>query len=395
MRILFLSQLLPLPLDAGPKIRAFYVLRYLAEAGHELTLLCFTRPGDDERNLQRLRGICHSVETVPLIRSRSKDFSNGLHSLFSATPFLILRDQLPSMRQKLEQIMNRRSFDALHADQLWMSPYIMETSGPSLKVLDQHNAVFMIPRRLADCTGNPLAKALLREEASKLETFERRVCKIFDRVVWVSKEDQKAVGSPGEDQHSRECIIPIATEPFTKLPLRRQQPFRVTFVGGMHWPPNAEGIAWFVNKVWPKVTLAAPSAVLTLIGKGTPKKLSRLGRGSNVEVAGYVPNLEQYLSETAAFIVPLRSGAGMRVKILDAWSWGLPVVSTSLGAEGIKIAAGENLLVADDEESFANSLIQVMRDRNLARRLTENGRTTVETLYNWKTVYKAWDQIYH
>ena len=395
MRILFLSQLLPLPLDAGPKIRTFYVLRYLAEAGHKLTLLCFTRPEDDAHNIQTLRGICHSVETIPLIRSRVKDASNGLHSLFSGTPFLILRDQLPSMRQKLEQIMNSCSFDALHADQLWMTPYIMETSGPSLKVLDQHNAVFMIPRRLADCMGNPLVKALLRKEARKLETFERRVCKTFDRVVWVSKEDKEAVCTSGEDQPSRDCIIPIATEPFTKHFLSRQRPFRVTFVGGMHWPPNAEGIGWFVKKIWPRVTLAAPSAVLTLIGKGTPKKFGRLGAGSKVELAGYVPDLDKYLAETAAFIVPLRSGAGMRVKILDAWSWGLPVVSTSLGAEGIKTNAGENLLIADDEKSFANCIIQVMRDHNLARRLSENGRAAVETLYNWKTVYKAWDQIYH
>jgi glycosyltransferase involved in cell wall biosynthesis len=395
MRILFLSQLLPLPLDAGPKIRAYYVLRYLAEAGHELTLVCFTRPGDDERNVHRLRRICRSVETVPLVRSRLKDVSNGLHSLFSATPFLILRDQLPSMRQKLEQIIDSHSFDALHADQLWMAPYIMETHSPSLKVLDQHNAVHMIPRRLANRARNPLTRAVLFEEASKLETFERRVCKIFDRVVWVSKEDQAAVCVSGNERLSRDCVIPIATEPFAKLPLRSQQPFRITFVGGMHWPPNAEGVSWFVEKIWPKVTFAVPSAVLTLIGKGTPKKLGRLGAGSNVELAGYVSDLERHLSETAAFIVPLRSGAGMRVKILDAWSWGLPVISTSLGAEGIKTTAGENLLVADDEESFANSLIQVMRDRNLARRLSENGRTTVETLYDWKNVYKAWDQIYH
>jgi len=395
MRILFMSQLLPLPLDAGPKIRAYYVLRYLAEAGHELTLLCFTRPGDDERNIHRLRGICRSVETVPLNRSRLKDVANGLHSLFSATPFLILRDQLPSMQQKLEEIMGSRSFDALHADQLWMAPYSMKCLGPPLKVLDQHNAVFMIPRRMVEHERNPLTRVLLRKEASKLETFEHLACRTFDQVVWVTDQDRKAVGSPGGHHSARDRVIPIATDTSTQRAVKRSQPFRVTFLGGMHWPPNAEGVSWFAEQVWPRVARTVPSAVLTLIGKGAPKKLCRQAMGSRVEVTGYVSDLERYLSETAAFIVPLRSGAGMRVKILDAWSWGLPVVSTSVGAEGISTVDGENLLIADDEESFADCLIRVMQERTLARRLSENGRTAVEMLYDWRRVYQAWDQIYH
>jgi glycosyltransferase involved in cell wall biosynthesis len=395
MRILFLSQLLPLPLDAGPKIRAYYVLRYLVEAGHELTLLCFTRPGDDEQNIHRLLRICRSVETVPLIRSRCKDVSNGLHSLFSVTPFLVLRDQLPSMQQKLEKIMGSRSFDALHADQLWMAPYSMKCQGPPLKVLDQHNAVFKVPQRMAEHERNPLMRAFLRREASKLETFEYLACHTFDQVVWVSDQDRKAVRSPGGNHNHRNRVIPIATDSSTKRTVKGARPFRVTFLGGMHWPPNAEGVSWFAQQVWPRVARAVPAAVLTLIGKGAPKRLRRQSLGTRIEVTGYLSDLERYLSETAAFIVPLRSGAGMRVKILDAWSWGLPVVSTTVGAEGISTIDGENLLIADDEETFADSLIRVMQESNLARRLSENGRTTVETLYDWRRVYKAWDQVYH
>jgi polysaccharide biosynthesis protein PslH len=395
MRILFLSQLLPLPLDAGPKIRAYYVLRYLAEAGHEVTLLCFIRPGDDQRNVQCLRQICSSVETVPLVRSRVKDLSNGSRSLFSATPFLVLRDQLPSMEMKLKEVMGSRSFDALHADQLWMAPYSMRSSGPALRVLDQHNAVFMIPRRMAEHDRNPLTRAFLRREASKLEAFERRACQAFAQVVWVTDEDQKAVGSSQGNHAVRNQVIPIATDTATRPAVKRSGAFRVTFLGGMHWPPNAEGVSWFAERVWPRVLKAVPSAVLTLIGKGAPKKLCRQGPGSKVEVTGYVADLERYLSETVAFIVPLRSGAGMRVKILDAWCWGLPVISTSVGAEGISTVHAENLLIADDEESFADCLVRVMRERALAQRLSENGRAAVEMLYDWRKVYKAWDQIYH
>jgi glycosyltransferase involved in cell wall biosynthesis len=390
MRILFMTQVLPYPLDAGPKIRAYHVLRYLAEAGHSVHLLSFVRQGETDQHLGPLRRICASVNTVPLSRSRLRDARDGIRSVFSSTPFLILRDQFDEMRRRVEQLTLNKSFDAVHADQLWMAPYGITKETAGLRVLDQHNAVFMIPRRLAGHHRSRIARTLLRNEAAKLEAFERKTCQDFDRVVWVTEEDRKAVAPSETDSARRDAVIPIATDPRAQQPIKRDRPFRVTFLGGMHWPPNLEGISWFAEKVWPAIALAEPSAVLTLIGKGAPTKLQRDG----IEVAGYVNDLEQYLSETAVFVVPLHSGAGMRVKILDAWCWGLPVVSTTVGAEGLRASSGENLLIADEEDVLADAVLRVIRDRAVARRLSDNGRATVEKYYDWKTAYKAWDQVY-
>jgi polysaccharide biosynthesis protein PslH len=395
MRILFLSQLLPLPLDAGPKIRSYYVLRYLAEAGHELTLVCFVRPEDREEDIQALRRICRSVITVPLVRSRFKDMRDGLRSFVRKMPFLILRDQIPGMHQRLKEISGSRSFDAWHADQLWMAPYGLEHAGSSLKVLDQHNAVFKVPLQLADNQPYSAARFFLHKEASKMEAFERSTCMQFDRVVWVAEGDKRAVMCHNDGNSDQHRVIPIATDPESRHPIERTQPFRITFLGGMHWPPNAEGISWFAERIWPEVANAIPKAVLTLIGKGAPKGISRADSGARIHIAGYVSDLQSYLSETAAFIVPLRSGAGMRVKILDAWCWGLPTVSTSVGAEGIRGIHNENLLIADHERSFADCLVRVLRDPGLARRIADNGRSTVESYYDWRKVYRAWDEIYH
>ena len=322
MRILFMTQVFPLPLDAGPKIRSYHVLRYLAEAGHEIHLLSFVRRGESEQHLRSLRDLCASVETVTIVRSRLRDLRDGIRSCFSATPFLVLRDQVRAMQARVEQLVKNKSFDALHADQLWMAPYGMNHPGPALKVLDQHNAVFMVPRRLADHQPNPLTRALLNKEAVKLQAFEQTTCQSFDRVVWVTEEDRRAVLPIGESRDMRDSVIPIATDPAAQQRILRTQPFRVTFLGGMHWPPNREGIAWFAEKVWPKVAAAAPSAVLTLIGRDASKVLISDDHRERAEVVGYVNDLKQYLSETAVFTVPLHSGAGMRVKILDAWCWG-------------------------------------------------------------------------
>jgi len=390
MRILFLSQLLPLPLDAGPKIRSYYVLRYLAEAGHEVTLVCLVRPSDRKEDVDALGRICRSVHTIPIVRSRWKNIRDGIRSLSAREPFLILRDRIPEMHRALAELTAGRSFDAVHSDQLWMAPYGLKHAGPGLKVLDQHNAVFTIPTQLAANQRNPLLRVFLQREAAKLAAFERSACRRFDRVVWVTDGDKKAV-FPQDDPGP---VIPIAVDPSCCSPLPRPDPFRITFLGGMHWPPNAEGILWFVRYIWPEVSRAAPGAVLTLIGKGAPRSLLKKDANSKVEIAGFVPDLQPYLSETAAFIVPLRSGAGMRVKILDAWNWGLPVVSTSVGADGIRAVHDDNILIADDAESFSSGILRILQDRKLSRRLSENGRSTVESLYDWRKVYPAWDGVY-
>jgi glycosyltransferase involved in cell wall biosynthesis len=129
---------------------------------------------------------------------------------------------------------------------------------------------------------------------------------------------------------------------------------------------------------------------LTVIGKSPPAGLA----GPAVEVTGYVLELTPYLAETGVFLVPLHAGGGMRVKILDAWSWGLPVVSTTIGAEGIAAVDGENILLADTAPAFARAVTRILKEPALARRLSRNGRQTVLEKYNWRTAYLAWDGVY-
>jgi polysaccharide biosynthesis protein PslH len=395
VRIVLLTQVLPLPLDAGPKTRAYYVLRYLAEAGHDVTLVCFVRPEDRESDVRTLRGLCAAVETVPLSRSRLADFGHAARSLVSRTPFLILRDRLRAMDDRLRDVTGRRSFDAVHADQLWMAEYAERCQSAPLRVLDQHNAVFRVPGRMATNQRNPALRALFAREAANLEAFERARFDTFDRIVWVSEDDRRAFPGNGRQERARHAIIPIAIDPDQRRPMHRPDPFRVTFLGGTHWPPNAEGVRWFADHVWPAVAAAVPRAVLTVIGKGALGNLGPAEYQSRVEVTGYLADVDGHLGQTAAFIVPLKTGAGMRVKILDAWSWALPIVSTTIGAEGIHTDPGQNILLADAADAFAADVIRVLTNRQTAARLSENGRATVEERYDWRTVYQAWDGVYN
>lgn len=402
MRILYLSQLIPYPVDAGPKARIYRLLQYLVEAGHQVTLAAFRRDSDDSTAIEHLRRQGMTVHSVLMTRSRVRDAWELTRSVLMGKSFLISRDSDISMNQLLHSLLTKQQFDIIHADQLWMAQYglaaramVDSTSGPKT-VLDQHNAVYLIPQRLAAATANPVKRAFLTNESHKLARFEVEICQQFDRVVWVTEEDRSAINQLSDGQASRlaDPIIPICVDPQDAGPSKRQpEAKRVIFLGGMHWPPNAEGIMWFAKKVWPLVVKRDPGAMLTIIGKEPPASLSA-GTLQNVEAPGYVDDLSHYLPEAAAFIVPLHAGGGMRVKILDAWCWGIPVVSTSIGAEGLYYEDQKNLLIADDVQGFADAIIALLRNPQMAKDIGSNGRRTVEDCYDWRKVYRAWDEVY-
>lgn len=402
MRILFLTQVLPYPLDAGPKIRAYYVLRHLAQR-HAVTLVSFVRATDTTEAVAHLREVCEAVHTVPIVRSRLKDGAFLLKSLATGQPFIIERDWMGAMAKLIRDlIINDAPFDAVHADQLWMAPYALwarqaaNGSAPSI-TLDQHNAVFMIPKRIGENEVNPLKRMMLGVEARKLLRYEIETCRRFDQVVWVTQEDYAALQAqaPASSPIPNAGVIPICGNPELIAPVQRKpNACRVTFLGGLHYPPNAQGVRWFAEHVFPQVLAQQPNAILTVIGK-QPPALDGLGiPAANLYVTGYVDDPQPYLAETAAFIVPLLAGGGMRVKIVEGWTWGMPIVSTTIGAEGIEIAPGENMLIADTPAAFAEATLQLLQNRPLADRLAAAGRAWALHHYNWRVRYQEWDRIY-
>jgi glycosyltransferase involved in cell wall biosynthesis len=163
----------------------------------------------------------------------------------------------------------------------------------------------------------------------------------------------------------------------------------------MFWPPNVEGVLWFVREVWPRVRAVIPAATFTVVGKNPPQDVRDLQTaGSGIEVTGYIPDPLPRLRGAGVFVVPLFSAGGMRVKIVDGWRWGLPIVSTTIGAEGILYQDNENICIADDAESFAAAVVRLLQDQALNARLRRSGRQWVEEKYDWQRVYPAWEQVY-
>ena len=162
----------------------------------------------------------------------------------------------------------------------------------------------------------------------------------------------------------------------------------------MFWPPNVAGVLWFARDVLPLIWARLPEARFVIVGKNPPAEVQALAADPRIQVAGYVADPLPYLQAADAFVVPLFSGGGMRVKILDAWLWGLPIVSTPLGAEGIELRDGENILLAADPASFAEATVRLLTDPALNHRLRTQGRAWVELAYDWQKVYPRIDAVY-
>jgi glycosyltransferase involved in cell wall biosynthesis len=393
VNILFLSQVLPYPLDAGPKVRMYYMLRYLAQR-HDVTLVSFAR-GEKAEYVKHLRSFCRAVHTVTIRRSPARDAFFLLRSLLKNQPFLIERDHVPQMHTMIKDLLDNNHFDAIHADQLWMAQYV----APGLlikKVLDQHNAVWTIVYRLWQNSHLGPYRLLMALEWRKLQRYEAKVCGQFDHVVTVTEEDKRALQSLDSSNKLNLSVIPICIDPDTVPRVKQNVNAKnIVCIGGMFYPPNVDGVLWFARQVFPLVRHEIPESHFWIVGARPDRRIVQLGReDASVQVTGYIEDTNVYLCDSAVFIVPLRAGGGMRVKILDAWARGIPIVSTTIGCEGIDVQPGVNILIADTPADFAQAVLRVIRDPALGKRLAENGRRWVETHYDWRQVYRGLDQVY-
>lgn len=396
MRVLLLTQVLPYPPDSGPKVKTYYVLKYLARQ-HRVTLVSFVRDTDKPEYIRHLESLCEKVITVPITRSPVRDLAFLGKSLLTSQPWMMLRDERTEMRAALAELAaltKDEPFDVVHADQTNMGQYALPFTR-SRRVLDLHNALWVLYKRLAETTAytSPMKYILLRDWRL-LKRYEGELCRAFEAVTAVSEEDKAALVEAGA--RSDMTVIPIAidTDEQAFIPRQPSGP-HIVHIGTMYWPPNIDGITWFLDEIYPRVKAQVPDVRCTLIGARPPAGISdRAKTDPSLTVTGYVADPLPYLRDSSMMVVPLRSGGGMRVKILNALSQGIPMVSTTVGCEGIAVTHGEDILVADDPAAFADATVRLLKDSALNQHVTTRGRQTAEQKYDYRQACKPLDALY-
>jgi polysaccharide biosynthesis protein PslH len=393
VRVLLLTQVLPYPPDSGPKVKTFYVLRYLVRR-HEVTLVSFVR-GDQTEHIQALKVYCRDIYTVPMQRSYRQNISGLAKSLVGNKPWIMARDDVKEMRILVDRLARQEKYDVAHADQLNMAQYALRV--PRVKhVLDAHNALWVLYQRLAQTMPHGPQRWLIERDWRLLKKYEGEMCLKFDQVLTVSDEDKLSFEVAMRGKKKEIHVIPIAVDTDEIQPVERDQDAsHIVHIGTMYWSPNIDGMMWFLENVLPYIQTKLPETTCDIIGARPPQRLIDFGKSHpGVNVTGYVVDPTSYLQKAAVMVVPLRAGGGMRVKILNALAQGMPIVSTTLGCEGIQVEHENHLLIADTPEDFAKETLRLIGNPELARRLGEAGRHLIQEKYDYRTACAPLEWIY-
>ena len=400
MRVLVLTQVVVYPADAGPKIKTLHVIEHLA-ADHEVTYCTFTRNEQDRHNAEQLATLCSRVATVPMQRSRVSDLRYLVESLAHNDSFILRRDDRPAMHATVRQLIEEERIDVIHVDQLNMMRFIpADWNGPV--ILDEHNAVWQVFERLRTGSHNPLVRWLLKREVRCIRRLEAAACRRARTVLAVSQQDKRSLLALIDEGTSLQEVdievIPITVDVEKLQPIyaaRAPQPGRLLTIGTMFWPPNSEGVSWWLREGYALLQRTCPDVVYDIVGARPASNVQQAARQhTGVMLHGYVADATPFWTQTSALVVPLLSGGGVRVKILEAMAMGVPVISTQIGCEGLDVQHEEHLLIADTPAELAQACTRLLGDPELAHRLAQNAHQLIVEQYASTIALQKLDTVY-
>ena len=367
-RVLALLPGIPVPANTGGNLRALTMVRAL-DAAFDLTALSWAKQDDDPGSFDRLlRGRAHAVP-----RTKAVD------ALFAEAMGLVLGTPAGYCRYgwfpaRLRQLLETQKFDAVHFDHPHTAlswPLIRRLQPEAKLVLDAHNVEAEIVERLADSAPHWQRKAL-RWQASRIRDLERDLARQMDLIFTCSDRDAETFRGLGARQVR---VVPNAIPPLSAPAVAQRRD--VVFVGSLDWRPNSDAATVLAHEIWPRCHALLPGARLALVGRNPPPHVQALA-ARDILVPGSVPSVQPWLDGAFATAIPLRAGSGTRIKILEAWAAGVPVVASRIAAEGLPYTDGHDLLLAEEPGEFARALVRLWRDRELGEELARAGRETVK-----------------
>jgi sugar transferase (PEP-CTERM/EpsH1 system associated) len=395
MNILWLKTELLHPVDKGGKIRSYNMLKAL-KRNCRITYLTLD-DGTADNTARELAGeYCHDLVCVP--HRRREKFTTGFYvelalNLVSDLPYAIKKYEAPEMRAEITRLVAAQRIDVLVCD--FLAPAV--NVPPNLDcttVLFQHNVEAMIWKRHYEVQTNAARKAYLYRQWQKMRAFEAKACPLFDSVIAVSREDREQM----QQEYRLDNVFDVPTgvdtayfRPSGKTATRRHH---LVFTGSMDWLPNEDGIRYFTDQIMPRIKQSVPDVTLTVVGRDPYPSLVELSkRDPSVTVTGRVDDVRPYMEEAAVYIVPLRIGGGTRLKIYEAMAMEKPVVSTTIGAEGLPVTDGAEIVLADTPDSFAAAVVRLLQQENLSAEIGQRAATTVRAKFGWESVADSFAAI--
>ncbi|MEQ1757815.1 MAG: glycosyltransferase [Vicinamibacterales bacterium] len=387
MNYLALLPRIVFPADTGAKIRNLNMFSRLSQAGDTCTIVCYRSPEDKDEDVERMRSICTRLELVQweeAVTFSARSYVAALANLFSPYPYAVQKYLTPQFQSRVESLIRNGSFDAIVIDTAQLSLLAGAERRALPIICFEHNVEYVVRQRQYEAARNPLLKAFFYYDYRRMKRFERRLGQRADHLIMVSDKDRETMSAIGVNNTS---AVPLGVDTEFFSPAGPGGPALRTdalcFTGSMDWLPNDDGIRWFLREVLPLIQANGPVS-LSVVGRAPAPDLARMAAGiPGIEVTGRVPDVRPYVANAAVYIVPLRIGGGTRIKIFEAMAMGKAVVSTTTGAEGLPVTHGDNIVLADEAETFAREVVSLLNDPAKAQAIGNRARTLVQERYSW------------
>jgi len=383
MRVAVFTPYLPYPPDTGGKIRSYYLLRALT-ARFEVDLhTVYYGEGPSSLDIEAIERYCRRVVLFRLVkRWRTRDRTRRT---LSWLPRLVAYFYTSRSLEQASQHLRDGAYELVVADEICMTPYA-ELAPDLPRVVSRQKVDHVHYREIATARPWGLEKVLDFIEATKLQRYERGKMPLYQAGLACSEKDAQLIRQDAPEMPI--AVIPNGVDLSTFVPSRFsfRNPYpTLLYVGAMDYYPNIDAVRFFFRTMYEPLRQAVLNLCVQVVGHIPPPEIRQLAELPGVEVTGSVPDVRPYYEQATVFIVPLRLGGGTRLKIVEAMAMGLPVVSTTIGVEGLDVRPGENVLIADDAASFTDGVLRLLRDPDLRDRIAEGGRVLARR-YDWTTL---------
>lgn len=381
MNILQLCVKVPYPPHDGGSIAMYNIQKAVTENEASLKVLTFNtikqlvdlNTLDEEyKKMTRIEGV--------YLDNRIKPFA-AIFNLFTGESYHIIRFIRRDFEEKLIDILEREEFDIIQLESLYMVPYLetIRRYSEAKVILRTHNIEHLIWQRLAGITANPIRRWYLNLLADRLRHYEMWALNRVDGIATLTKEDELQLKELGAEVPIHIAPIGVDLKNYPALPMPEGN--MLFHLGAMDWLPNQEGIKWFLEEVWPKLSADMPDVRFKFAGKRMPPGFFNF-KSDKVEISDKVDSIEDYFSDGKLMIVPLFSGSGMRVKIVEGMAFGKAIITTSIGLEGIPAIDQKEVLIANTPDEFIAKIKWALNNPDALKTIGENARNLVETKFN-------------
>lgn len=392
MKILAVSTWFPYPPDNGSKTRTYHLLRHLGER-HTLDLLALRQSDDDLRRLSEAARFCRRINTHPEPQFEPCGIGSAA-AFLSPVPRYFRAHHSPGLEAQLREWTECESYDAIIAVTLGAAPYVAVLDTSARKVLDEHNVESQVIKRQARAERAFWKRFRYLPTWVKAERYERMLAVRFHAAAVVSDQERVLFRTLMRNGYPPAAVIPNGVDPALLAygGVARESGV-LLFTGALGYGPNRDAAECLCREVLPLVRRHVPGARVRITGRAADADRKAFGGIPAVEMTGYVDDIRPAIASASVLVAPFRLGGGTRLKILEAMALGTPVVSTPIGAEGIPVSSGKEILLADTPAECAEGVVRVLSDRGLADRLARNARELVRERFQWPAIAAQFERL--